>query len=59
MTLLGLQLTDSPVDGDEEVERVTVPVKPLRPDTVVVIEPVLPEGNERLDGLVVRLKSGV
>jgi len=54
--LLGLQLAVSP-DGEVEVERFTVPVKPFRLDTVVVKEPLVPAAKDTLDGLVEMLKS--
>jgi hypothetical protein len=57
--LVGLQLTLSPVEGEVEVESVTVPVKPFRPATVVVKLLVAPALNETLDGVVEMLKSGV
>jgi len=32
----------SPVDGDTEVDRVTVPVKPFTGDTMMLVDPVPP-----------------
>ncbi len=56
--LVELQLTLSPVEGEVEVERFTVPVNPFRADTVATKEPVAPELKATLDGLAVKLKSG-
>jgi hypothetical protein len=55
--LLGLQPTDSPLEGDMLVERLTVLVNPLRPDTVTVKELVAPALKETVEGLAERLKS--
>jgi len=55
--LLGLQPTESPPEGDTLVERLTVLVNPLRPDTVTVKELVVPALKETVDGLAERLKS--
>jgi len=38
----GLTLQLSPVDGDTEVDRVTVPVKPFTGDTMMLVDPVPP-----------------
>lgn len=55
--LVGLQPTLSPVEGEAEAERVTVPVKPFCPDTIALTVPVDPAVNETLDGVVEILKS--
>ena len=56
--LPGLQLTVSPAEGEVEVERLTVPVKPFWAETVAVKEPVVPDLRATLEGFLVRLKSG-
>ena len=56
--LLGLQLTESPVDGEAEVERLTVPAKPFWAETVALKKPASPELKVTPDGVAVRLKSG-
>lgn len=54
--LVGLQLTLSP-EGEAEVVRLTVPVKPFCPDTIALNVPVEPAAKETLDGVVEILKS--
>lgn len=54
----GLQMTLSPVDGDADVDRFTVPVKPFVGETVAVKEPDDPDAKLTLDGLALRPKSG-
>jgi len=54
--LVGLQLTLSP-EGEAEVVRVTVPVKPFCPDTIALNVLVEPDVKETLDGVVEILKS--
>ena len=54
---LGLQPTESPLEGDTLVERFTVLVNPLRLETVTVKELVVPALKETVDGLAERLKS--
>jgi hypothetical protein len=56
--VVGLQPTLSPVEGDVEVVRVTVPVKLFTGDTVVVKEADPPELNVTLDGFAATVKSG-
>jgi hypothetical protein len=57
--LVGLQLALSPVVGLTEGEIVTVFVKPFWPLIEAVNEPVAPEPNDRLDGFVETVKSGL
>jgi len=54
---LGLQPTESPLEGDTLVERFTVLVNPLRLETATVKELVVPALKETVDGLAERLKS--
>lgn len=48
-----------PVDGETLAERVTVPVKPLTPVTVIVEAPAEPTPTLTLVGLATIVKSGV
>ena len=54
----GLQSTMSPVEGEVDFVRVTVPVKPFTGETVAVKEPELPELIVTLEGFVEMVKSG-
>jgi hypothetical protein len=45
----GLQTTESPVEGEVEVEMLTVPVKPFVGETFAVKEPDDPEAKLMLD----------
>jgi hypothetical protein len=56
--VVGLQPTLSPVEGDVEAERVTVPVKLFTADTVAVKELEPPELNVTLEGFAEMVKSG-
>ena len=52
--LVGVQVTASPVEGDVEVVRLTVPVNPFLAVIVIVKVPVLPAAlKERLAELIV------
>jgi hypothetical protein len=55
--VVGLQPTMSPLEGEAEAERVTVPVKPFCPDTTTLNVPVDPAVKETLDGVVEIPKS--
>src|SRR5437773_10866279 len=57
--LPGVQLTVSPVEGEVEVARLTVPAKLFWAETVALKEPVSPDWKVTVDGVAVRLKSGV
>ena len=56
--LPGVQLTVSPVEGEVEVERLTVPAKLFWAETVALKEPVSPDLKVTVDGVAVRVKSG-
>jgi hypothetical protein len=56
-TLVGLRLHVKPVDGDTAFVRLTVPVKPSRPVTVIVDVPDGPAMIVTLVGLAARVKS--
>jgi len=56
---VGLQPTLSPVVGLIDFEIVTLLVKPFWLLIVTVNEPVAPEPNDRLDGFVETVKSGL
>ena len=56
--MVGAQVAVRPVAGDTDLERVRVPVNPLRLVRVTVDVPDVPDGNVRVDGLVMMLKSG-
>ncbi len=52
--LVGVQVTASPVEGDVEIVRLTVPVNPFLGVIVIVKMPVLPAGlNETLAEVIV------
>jgi len=55
--LVGDRVQLRPVDGETVAVRLTVPVKPLRPVTVMAEVPVPPEGKLRVVGLAVTEKS--
>ena len=55
--LVGLQATLRPVDGLAEVDRVIVPLNPLRLVSVTVEVPDEPAGNETVEGLADIAKS--
>jgi hypothetical protein len=57
MMLVGLRLHVRPDEGDLVSVRVTVPVNPLAPDTVIVDVPLTPEKTETLVGLALTTKS--
>jgi hypothetical protein len=56
-TLVGENVHVRPVDGETEAVRLTVPVNPLRPVTVMVDVPVPLEGIAILVGLAAVVKS--
>lgn len=56
-TLVGVRVQVKPVDGEMVSERATVPVKPLRPETVIVDVPGLPTATLTLVGLAATVKS--
>ncbi len=55
--LVGLQATLRPVDGLTEVDRVIVPLNPLRLVSVTVEVPDEPAGNVTVEGLADTAKS--
>jgi len=55
--LVGDTLQVRPVEGATVAVSETVPVKPLRPDTVIVEDPVEPDETMTLVGFVVTVKS--
>ena len=57
--LVGDRLQESPVEGEVDLDRLTVPVKPFTGATVTVEVPVLPLLIETAVGLVLMLKSGL
>lgn len=57
--LVGDRLQESPVEGEVDLDRLTVPVKPFTVATVTVEVPVLPLLIETAVGLVLMLKSGL
>lgn len=59
VTLVGLSAQVSPVDGDTEDDRVTVPVNPWIELTVIVEVPVAPAVIVTFVGLAVTVKSGL
>ncbi len=56
--LVGVQVAVSPVTGETVLDRVSVPVNPLRLVKVTAEVPDDPDGNVTTDGLVRTLKSG-
>jgi hypothetical protein len=56
-TLVGVRVQVRPLDGEMAVVRLTVPVNPLRPVTVMAEFPVPPEGKLRVAGLALTVKS--
>ncbi len=56
--LVGVQVAVSPVTGETVLDRVNVPVNPLRLVSVTVEVPVDPAGNVTTVGLAMMLKSG-
>jgi len=57
VTLVADRAQPSPADGEMAVVRLTVPVNPLRPVTVMPEFPVPPEGKLRVDGFAATVKS--
>jgi hypothetical protein len=55
--LVGESVQVRPVDGETTAVSDTVPVKPLKPDAVIVEVPEEPEGTLTLVGLAATLKS--
>jgi hypothetical protein len=56
-TEVGVTVQVRPADGELDAVRLTVPANPLRPATVMAVFPVPPEGNSRVAGLAVTVKS--
>ncbi len=56
--LVGVQVAVSPVTGETVLDRVKVPVNPLRLVRVTVEVPVDPTGKVTIVGLAMMLKSG-
>ena len=57
-TLAGLSVQTRPVEGDTVSDRVTVPVKPLTAETVIIDVPADPTTTETVVGLALTVKSG-
>ncbi len=57
VTLGGLRVQVSPVEGETDAPRLTTPLNPLAAVTVIVEEPAWPTLTGTLVGLAVRVKS--
>jgi hypothetical protein len=55
--LVGERVHVRPVEGETAAVRETVPVKPLKPETVIVESPTEPDGTLRVVGFAATVKS--